>query len=145
MYVLKGLSGDTSYESSSAGGAASLSASGISYADGKLTGATAPYVFKISTNGTGYSIQNTSTNSYLGSYNSYLYSRTSYSFSYCQWSLSINGNNVTATNSASSRYPYLSCYSSSGYFMMSSSAPTGLYFWKQSSGAASSYYTTVID
>ncbi|MBR6378035.1 MAG: hypothetical protein IKS05_09790, partial [Oscillospiraceae bacterium] len=91
-----------------------------------------------------YTIKNKSTGTYLGSYNSYLYSRTSNSSSYCRWTLSMNNGNVTAANSASSRYPYLA-FSSSNYFMMGSSAPTGLYFWKQTTTGGSgstTYYTT---
>ena len=50
---------------------------------------------------------------------------------------------VTAKNTGSSRYPYLS-FSSSKYFMVNSSAPTGLYFWKEVStgGTSTTYYTT---
>ena len=142
LYVLKGLSGNTKYESASAGGAVLLANTGMSYADGKLTGATNAYVFNVASTGSKYTIQNASTGTYLGSYSSYLYSRSSYSSSYCQWSLSISGSNVTAANSASSRYPYLA-FSSSNYFMVSSSAPTGLYFWKQTTGGTTTtYYTT---
>ena len=53
--------------------------------------------------------------------------------------------NVTAKNTASSSYPYLS-FSSSKYFMVGSSAPTGLYFWKETTtstgGSSTTYYTT---
>ena len=144
LYVLKGLSGNTKYESASAGGAVLLSNTGMSYADGVLTGATNPYVFTVASTGSKYTIKNASTGTYLGSYNSYLYSRSSYSSSYCQWSLSNSNGNMTVSNSASSRYPYLA-FSSSNYFMVNSSAPTGLYFWKQTTtgGTTTTYYTTI--
>ncbi|MBQ1399356.1 MAG: DUF4430 domain-containing protein, partial [Lachnospiraceae bacterium] len=143
MYALKGLSGNVKYESSSSGSAVLLSNSGMSYANSKLSGATAPYIFKIAANGSKYTIQNTSTGSYVASYSSYLYSRASLETSYCLWSLSCNNGNITASNSASGSYPNLS-FSSSKYFMLSSSAPTGLYFWKQSgsSSGSTTYYTT---
>ncbi len=143
LYVLKGLSGNKSYESASAGGAVLLANTGMSYADGYLTGATNAYVFDIAASSNKYTIKNKSTGTYLGSYNSYLYSRTSNSSSYCRWTLSMNNGNVTAANSASSRYPYLA-FSSSNYFMVNSSAPTGLYFWKLTStgGTTTTYYTT---
>ena len=143
LYVLKGLSGNTKYESASAGGAVALSSTGMTYADGVLTGATNAYVFDIASTGSKYTIKNKSTGTYLGSYSSYLYSRSSYSSSYCQWSLSNSNGNMTVSNSASSRYPYLA-FSSSNYFMVNSSAPTGLYFWKLTTtgGSTTTYYTT---
>ncbi len=53
----------------------------------------------------------------------------------------MNGSAVTATNSYSSRYPYLA-FSSSKYFMINSST-SGIYFWKLgSAGGSTTYYTT---
>ncbi len=143
MYVLKGLSGNTSYESASAGGAVALSSTGMSYANDVLTGATNAYVFDIAASSSKYTIKNKSTGTYLGSYNSYLYSRSTNSSSYCRWTFAMSNGNVTASNTASSRYPYLA-FSSSNYFMMGSSAPTGLYFWKLTTtgGSTTTYYTT---
>ena len=145
LYVLKGLSGNTKYESTSAGGATLYSNAGMSYADGYMTGVSNAYVWKIAKTGSYYTIQNASTGTYLGNYSSYLYSRSSYSSSYCRWTLSCSSGNITAKNTGSSRYPYLS-FSSSGYFMVNSSVPTGLYFWKQTTvstdGSTVTYYTT---
>ena len=142
MYVLKGLSGNTSYESSSAGGSVALSGTGMTLSNNVLTGATNAYVFDVAASSSKYTIKNKSTGTYLGSYNSYLYSRSSNSSSYCRWTFAMNNGNVTASNTASSRYPYLA-FSSSNYFMMGSSAPTGLYFWKlTTTGGTTTYYTT---
>ena len=143
LYMLKGLSGNASYESSSNGGAVLYSNTGMTYADGQLTGVSDAYVFEIASTGSKYTIRNKSTGTYLGSYNSYLYSRSSYSSSYCQWNLAISNGNATISNSASSRYPYLA-FSSSNYFMVGSSAPTGLYLWKLTTtgGSTTTYYTT---
>ena len=145
LYVLKGLSGNKRYESTSAGGCTLYSNTGMSYADGYMTGVTNAYVFTIAKTGSYYTIRNASTGTYLGSYSSYLYSRSSYSSSYCRWTLSMSNGNVTAKNTASSRYPYLS-FSSSKYFMMGSSVPSGLYFWRETTtgGTTTTYYTTVI-
>ena len=140
LYLLKGLSGNTKYESASAGGAVLLSNSGASYADGQLSGVTNAYVWKATADGSYYKLQNVSTGTYLSSKSSYLYSQSSYSTSYGRWTLSMSSGNVTAKNTASSSYPYLS-FSSSNYFMVGSSAPTGLYFWKETSGGTT-YYTT---
>ena len=140
LYFLKGLSGNTKYESASAGGAVLLSSTGMSYADGQISGATNAYVWKATADGSYYKLQNASTGTYLSSKSSYLYSQSSYSTSYGRWTLSMSSGNVTAKNTASSSYPYLS-FSSSKYFMVGSSAPTGLYFWKETSGGTT-YYTT---
>ena len=143
LYALKGLSGNTKYESTSAGGSVLYSNAGMTYADGLMTGVSDAYVWNIAKTGSYYTLRNASTNTYLGSYNSYLYSRSSYSSSYCRWTLSMSSGNVTAKNTASSRYPYLS-FSSRGYFVVNTSAPTGLYFWKQTTtgGTEVTYFTT---
>ncbi|MBQ1371922.1 MAG: InlB B-repeat-containing protein, partial [Oscillospiraceae bacterium] len=143
MYVLKGLSGNASYESSTSGGAVLLSNTGMSYANGALSGATDAYIFNVAANGSYYTIQNSATGSYLANYNSYLYSRSSYESAYSRWTLSCSNQNMTVKNAASSNYPYLSFYNGTKYFMMNSSVPTGLYFWKQSAaGTGTTYYTT---
>ena len=140
LYLLKGLSGNTKYESTSAGGSVLLSSSGASYADGVLSGVTSAYVWKATADGSYFKLQNASTGTYLSNKSNYLYSQTSYSTSYGRWTLSSSSGNVTAKNTGSSKYPYLS-FSSSNYFMVNSSAPTGLYFWKATSGGTT-YYTT---
>ena len=140
LYFLKGLSGNTKYESTSAGGSVLYSSTGAAYADGVLSNVPNAYVWKATADGSYVKLQNASTGTYLGSYNGYLYSRSSYSSSYCRWTLSISSGNVTAKNTASSSYPYLS-FSSSKYFIVNSSVPTGLYFWKETSGGTT-YYTT---
>ena len=89
LYVLKGLSGNTKYESSSAGGAVLLSSTGMSYADGYLTGATNAYVWTAAATGSYYKIQNASTGTYLANKSNYLYSQSSYRSSYCRWTLSM--------------------------------------------------------
>ena len=144
LYALKGLSGNTRYESASAGGSVLYSNAGMSYADGYMSGVTSPYVWKVAKTGSYYTIQNASTGTYLGNYSSYLYSRSTYSSTYCRWNLSMDSSgNMTVKSTRSTSYPYLS-YSSSGYFMVNSSVPTGLYFWKQTtaSGGTVTYYTT---
>ena len=140
LYAMKGLSGNTKYESASSGGAVALSSTGMSLSGSQLSGAGNAYIFKIASYNGKYSIQNASTGTYLASKSSYLYSNTSLSSSYCAWSLAMSGSAVTASNSASSRYPYLS-FSSSKYFMINSSASGSIYFWKEAQ-AGVSYYST---
>jgi hypothetical protein len=147
LYALKGLSGNTKYESASAGGAVLYSSAGMEYSSDDngeyLTGVTNAYVWKFAKTGSYYTLQNASTGTYLANKSNYLYSQSSYNSSYCRWTLSMSSYNVTAKNTGSSRYPYLS-FSSSKYFMVNSSAPTGLYFWKQTTtgGSTVTYYTT---
>ena len=141
LYALKGLSGNTRYESTSAGGAATLSASGMSLENNTLTDVPSAYIFNISSTGSKYSIKNASTGTYVSSYNSYLYSRTSLSSSYGYWSLAMNGSAVNASNSASSSYPYLS-FSSNKYFMVNSSASSSIFFWKEGAVGTTIYTTS---
>ena len=142
LYALKGLSSNKSYESSSAGGATAFASTGMSLSNGVLTNVSDAYAFNIASYNGKYTIRNASTGTYLGSYRNYLYSRTSLSSTYCLWTLAMNGSAVKATNSYSSRYPYLS-FSSSKYFMINSSANSSIYFWKLTDTGAT-YYTTVI-
>ena len=116
----------------------------MTYADGKLTGASSDYVFNISSNGSYYTIRNASTGTYVANYNYYLWSRSAYDASSCRWTLSCSNGNMSVKNAASSSYPFLSFYNSSKYFMVGGSAPTGLYFWKQTTtgGSTTTYYTT---
>ncbi len=144
LYALKGLSGTKSYESTSAGGSVLYSNTGMTYADGYLTGVSSAYVWKVSATGSYYTLQNASTGAYLGNYSSYLYSRSSYSSTYCRWNLSMDSSgNMTVKSTRSTSYPYLS-FSSSKYFMVGSSVPTGLYFWKETTtgGSGTTYFTT---
>ena len=144
LYALKGLSGNKRYESASAGGAAALSSTGMTLNGDVLTNVSNAYVFNITATSSGkYSIRNASTGSYLSSYSSYLYSRTSLSSRYGYWTFAMNGSAVRATNTASSRYPYLS-FSSSNYFMVNSSAGSNICFWKLTE-TSSTIFTTEID
>ena len=144
LYAMKGLSGNTKYESASCGGAVALASTGMSLSGTTLTNVPNAYVFTVGTSGSYYTFKNKSTGTYLGSYRSYLYSRTSLSTSYCRWSMSMNGTAVNLYNSASSSYPYMA-FSSSNYFMMYSASNTTISLWKYTSSGSSSttYYTTL--
>ena len=141
LYALKGLSNNKKYESSSAGGAVALSSTGMTLSGNTLTNAGSAYTFTIAKSGSKYTIKNNSTGTYLASKSNYLYALSSSTSSYGLWTLAMNGTAVKAQNSASSRYPYLS-FSSSKYFMVASSASTGIYFWKLAEGGSATYYTT---
>ena len=141
LYALKGLSNNKKYESSSAGGAVALASTGMTLSGSTLTNVGSAYTFTITKSGSKYSIKNNSTGTYLSSRSSYLYALSTLSSSYGYWTLAMNGSAVKATNSYSSRYPYLA-FSSSKYFMINSST-SGIYFWKLSStGGSTTYYTT---
>ncbi len=105
-----------------------------------LTNVGSAYIFHISSYSGKYVIQNASTGTYLASRSSYLYSYTSKSTSYCLWSLSASGSAITAANSASSSYPYLS-FSSSKYFMINRTAGSTIRFWKLTEGETTIYTT----
>ena len=140
LYALKGLSGNTRYESTSAGGAIALASTGMTLSGSTLTNVGSAYIFHISSYSGKYVIQNASTGTYLASRSSYLYSYTSKSTSYCLWSLSASGSAITAANSASSSYPYLS-FSSSKYFMINRTAGSTIRFWKLTEGETTIYTT----
>ena len=140
LYAMKGLSGNTKYESASSGGAVALASTGMSLSGNQLQNVGSAYIFNAESFNGGYSLKNAGTGTYLASRSSYLYSYTSLSSSYCKWAFAMNGSAVKASNSASSRYPYLS-FSSSNYFMINSSASSGIFFWKETA-AGTSYYAT---
>ena len=141
--VLKGLSGNTSYESSSAGGATTFSSTGMTLDGEKIRNANNAYVFELTATGSNYTIKNVSTSTYMGSYNSYLYSRSSYSSSYCNWAVEYDLYNICmkVSNSASSNYPYL-VKGSNSYFVINSGYTTNkTQFWKETA-ESTSYYAT---
>ena len=144
LYAMKGLSGNTKYESASCGGAVALSSTGMTLSGTTLTNVSSAYVFTVGTSGSYYTFKNKSTGTYLGSYRSYLYSRTSLSTSYCRWTMSMNGTAVNMYNRASSSYPYMA-FSNSNYFMMYSSSNTTISLWKYvgSGSTTTTYYTTL--
>jgi C1A family cysteine protease len=143
MYVLKGLSGNTSYESSSAGGTVTFANAGMTLSGETLKNVGSAYVFEIAPTGSSYTIKNASTGTYLGSYNSYLYSRSTYSSSYCNWGVEYDLYNICmkVSNSASSNYPYL-VKGSGSYFVINSGYTTNkTQFWKETVEGVT-YYST---
>ncbi len=142
--VLKGLSGNTSYESSSAGGAATFSNTGMTLDGEKIRNANNAYVFELTATGSNYTIKNASTSTYMGSYNNYLYSRSSYSSSYCNWAVEYDLYNICmkVSNSANSSYPYLTKHSSNSYFVINNAYTTNkVQFWRETE-EITTYYTT---
>ncbi len=143
MYVLKGLSGNTSYESASAGGTVTFANSGMTLDGDVLRNVGSAYVFAAASTGSAYTLQNASTGTYVGSYNNYLYSRSSYSSSYCNWALEYDLYNICmkVSNSASSNYPYMAKGSNS-YFVVNSSYTTNkTQFWKETNDSTTYYWT----
>ena len=131
--VLKGLSGNTSYESENAGGSVTFFNTGMTLDGEVIRNANNAYVFEIAPSGSSYTIKNASTGTYMGSYNNYLYSRSSYSSSYCNWGVEYDLYNICmkVSNSASSSYPYM-VEGSKGYFVINSGYTTNkTQFWKE--------------
>ncbi len=143
MYVLKGLSGNTSYESSSVGGTVTFANAGMTLSGETLKNVGSAYVFEIAPTGSSYTIKNASTGTYLGSYNSYLYSRSTYSSSYCNWGVEYDLYNICmkVSNSASSNYPYL-VKGSGSYFVINTGYTTNkTQLWKEAVEGVT-YYNT---
>ena len=149
LVALKGLSGNTSYESASAGGSIAYANTGMTRftENGKtyLRNVANDYVFTAASVSGGYSLRNAATSTYLGSYNDSLYSRSSYSASYCVWSLVYDSSNncMQVSNSSSSQYPYL-VKGSNSYFVVNDVYTTNkTYFWKETTiNSSSTYYST---
>ena len=153
-YVLKGLSGNTSYESASAGGTVTLANSGMTLDGNVLRNVGSAYIFTAAAVSGGYTLQNQSTSTYMGSYNNYLYSRSTYSSSYCNWTLEYDASNacMKVANSASSSYPYM-VKGSNSYFVVNNTYTTNkTQFWGETTlqtvfyntdpvAAAPTYYT----
>ena len=141
--VLKGLSGNTSYESENAGGSVTFFNTGMTLDGEVIRNANNAYVFEIAPSGSSYTIKNASTGTYMGSYNNYLYSRSSYSSSYCNWGVEYDLYNICmkVSNSASSSYPYM-VEGSKGYFVINSGYTTNkTQFWKEET-ERTIYYNT---
>ncbi|MBQ1409855.1 MAG: hypothetical protein IIY94_01060, partial [Oscillospiraceae bacterium] len=143
MYVLKGLSGDSSYESATAGGTVTFANTGMTLENGVLKNVNNAYVFQAASAGTGYSLKNLSTNTYVGSNSSYLYSLSSYSASTCIWDMEYDTYQICmkVSNAASDSYPYL-VKGSNSYFVLNNVYTTNkTQFWKQTT-ASTTYYNT---
>ena len=141
--VLKGLSGNTNYQSASAGGSVTFSNTGMTLDGEIIRNANNAYVFEIAPVSSSYTIKNASTGTYMGSYNNYLYCRSSYSSSYCNWGVEYDLYNICmkVSNSASSNYPYL-VKGSNSYFVINSGYTTNkTQFWKEET-ERTIYYNT---
>lgn len=142
MYVLKGLSGITSYQSSNSGGHATLSASGITLDGSSLKNVTDVYVFvaEVAT-GSYYTLKNKSTGTWLDCYFSTL---ESYSYNdsptTINWTLGYDtSSSYTTAVPYSSPSSYLSWQGSYFYVNSSQNSTRKIQFWKESSGTY--YYT----
>ena len=137
--VLKGLSGNTNYQSQNVDGSDTFNDTGMSLNGEVIRNANDAYVFVVEKTGSNYTMKNASTGTYMGSYNNYLYSRSSYSSSYCNWSVEYDLNNkcmkvyYTASSWLSSTTYYLVKRSNYSYFMVDSSGYTTnkTQFWKE--------------
>ena len=140
MYVLKGMSGYTSYQSSNSGGHATFSASGITLDGSSLKNVTDVYVFvaEIAT-GSYYTLKNKSTGTWLMYYYNTLYSYNDDSGQYSYWTLGYNTSSSYTTAVPYSSNSRLSWQGSYFYVNSNQNSTRKIQFWKQSSGTY--YYT----
>ena len=133
LYLLKGLPREKRYESLDTNSAIPLTDSGVTYDNGRLTGVTAPYIFKVSSVNSHYSIYSASAKTYVGNYDTYLFSLPSCTPAFCYWSFTYNQANgaVIASNSTTSEFVYLSFSPENKYFMMATEASDSIRFWKE--------------
>lgn len=147
-YVLPGLNNETSYENSSVSNRIVLfENSGISYdsTNNRLTNVDPLYVFSVESYSDGYSVKNSSTNTYLYSTSGTLYAKDTID-SDCAWTLSFSSPGVVMQNTTHSSYQYLALLESStdstvkffGLFNQSST----VYLWKENTGSTTTYATS---
>ena len=144
MYVLKGLSGNTSYQSNTSGGTVTFANTGMTLDGSYLKNAGDVYVFTAASAGSGHSLQNVSTGTYLGSNYNRLYSISSYSQSSCVWTLDYDSSNACMKVKLASNYSsYYLAMGSGSYFSLNSSYTTNkTQFWKETN-LSTTYYTTM--
>ena len=147
MSLLKGVtpsSNGVSMENSA--NASTYAASGVSLDGTTLSNVANDYVFKLARHGNYYSIQSASTGAYVGmnSNSSEMYAYTAYTSTGCDWTPGAKSNVISALNSISGSYPYLSYSTQNGYFWAGSANGTttsSIYFWRENS-PQTTYYTT---
>ena len=147
FYVVTGLTGGTSYESSSgADGATRFTETGITMDGTTLTGVDEQYVFVIELQDGGYFVKNASQNTYLDWISSTLYASDAYS-SHALWTLALNANgNTVLTNPAGGSSWNTLGLNGSGRFAMvrsTDSSVSNMYVWKETA-SGTPVYTTVI-
>ena len=140
MYVLKGMSGYTSYQNSNSGGHATFSASGITLDGSSLKNVTDVYVFvaEIAT-GSYYTLKNKSTGTWLMYYYNTLYSYNDDSGQYSYWTLGYNTSSSYTTAVPYSSNSRLSWQGSYFYVNSNQNSTRKIQFWKESS---ETYYYT---
>ncbi len=99
------------------------------------------YVFTAAASGSGITLKNNATGTYLASRNDRLCAYPSLSAKYCTWTPSLNASVLGLENAASSDYPYLS-FTAEDHFILSDTSDENLRIWKITS---STIYTTVIE
>ena len=128
-WMLRGIYGNqTSYEDAANGGSVSLADSGAVRSGSELSGVADEMVFTFARLGSGYSVRNKATGTYVASRTNFLMSLTSPESSYCQWTPEMMDSAVSLSNGSSRFYPYLS-FSYEHVFMLSEDA-TPLQLWK---------------
>ncbi len=128
-WMLRGLYGNqTSYEEAANGGSVSLADSGAVRSGSQLSHVGDEMVFTFAPLGSGYSVRNKATGTYVASRYSFLMSLTSAESSYCQWTPGMLGQAVSLYNGSSEFYPYLSF--SSDYVFVLNDSPAPIHLWK---------------
>ena len=161
LYILKGLYGNTSYESLEYGGAVSLANSGATLSGSTLSGVGDIYAFAYAASGSYATFRNLATETYLSRYatsSDALLAALNTSFtnysSYIQWTPAISGGKLTLTSSlpstvggesVSDKYPVLGFTTSNNTFWVDgtgSTSTTNIYLWKETADGNGTHYTT---
>ena len=146
IYVLKGLSSGSNYESSSNGSVIAHTDAGMELDEDLLREVDDAYIWVVEASGSGYTIQNLDNETYLGSSGYSLYSLGSGSDAAARWTITYVANTGTkAANEANSSYPYLTFYNNNVFALygLSSFNQYPVQFWKETEDGETFYYTEI--
>ncbi|MEE3459786.1 MAG: InlB B-repeat-containing protein, partial [Candidatus Faecousia sp.] len=135
----------------SAANASTLSASGMTLADGMLTNVAASYVFAVEPKGNSYTIRSKDQGYYVGMDNAStnaISAYPTYTASYCDWTIGAISSVHSAQVAASVTYPYLSYSTQNSYFWSGSangSANASVNWWKEQVNGTYYYSTNPVN
>ncbi len=141
LYILKSLPKSNAVKALGPVGFDLLSDTELDLTANLLSNVGSEYVLTAAASGSGITLKNNATGTYLASRNDRLCAYPSLSAKYCTWTPSLNASVLGLENAASSDYPYLS-FTAEDHFILSDTSDENLRIWKITS---STIYTTVIE
>ena len=142
MYLLKGVTPTSNgMHIEIAANAGKFSDSGATLDDETLAEVPDQFVFAMEDHGNYYSVQNVSTEAYLGVEGSFFAVYTAYTSGKCDWTPGVGENFSSMELANGGSYPYLSFSTSSNYFWIYTSPNTSVRLWKEAESGTKIYST----